>query len=148
MKVSIRDLWEGFKAVLQETQMQKINKTMEVSGVPTKEIRDGLYSLFTYELTDLTTDTLREYFEFARLGIPFFLYSLFSDIRRKDLRIGTVVLRRKLSILDEEWRIDCDEDEEMKKFTEEILENINSFSNLLTDLVEANIQGVKQFEIL
>lgn len=124
----------------------RITKKMEVSNVGTKEIRDGLYSLFTYELTDLTADVLREYIEQARLGFPFFLYSLFSDIRRKDLKVGTALQRRKLAVLDEEWRIEC-EDEDMAKFAEMLLNNIMEWDKVLTRLVEANIQGIKLFEI-
>jgi phage gp29-like protein len=142
--MKLLELYDGWKQSVAEKFSLK--KSVQTGVVPTTEIRNGLYSLYTYEFTDLTADALREYLEMARVGIPFYMYALFGDMRRKDLRIGTVLLRRKLSVLDEEWRIEC-EDEEMKEFGETIISSITDFDSVMAKMVEANMLGIKMFEI-
>ena len=104
-------------------------------------------SFITEEFSQLKPENLSDYIIWATSGIPYFMYSLYNVIRQRDLRIGTVLMRRKFAVLDEMYVIKC-EDEELKIFAEEILDHIGSKRwKFFTQLVEANLQGIKRFEI-
>lgn len=104
-------------------------------------------SFITEEFSQLKPENLSDYIIWATSGVPYFMYFLYNVIRQRDLRIGTVLMRRKFAVLDEMYVVKC-ENEEMKKFAEDILDHIGSkLWKLFTQLVEANLQGIKRFEI-
>ncbi|HRE42204.1 MAG TPA: DUF935 family protein [Ignavibacteria bacterium] len=120
----------------------------DADSVKTTSLKDPIItSLMLEDFSNLSTDRLKIYLENARQGFPFFMYKLFSVIRQRDLRIGTLVQRRKFAVLSEEWEIEVKEWEEGKEFVEELLSGINKLNNFFTDIVEANCFGVKLFEI-
>lgn len=111
-----------------------------------------VYNLYTSEFSQLEIDRLKHYFETARLGMNFWKALLFEEIRKRDLHIGGVLQTRKRSIMSKlrdktlsqlvssEW-------EEGKDF---IVKNFTTgsvnFANFISDIIEAEIQGVSVFE--
>jgi phage gp29-like protein len=112
-----------------------------------------IYSLYTSEFAGLKSDNLKFYFEQARKGVCFFASLLFEDIRRKDLRIGSVCQTRKLAVTRKRWRLAFREESpvseqmqrELKDFIYNNFEEID-FIEFVANIVEAQIQGISTFE--
>ena len=125
-----------------------VKKYGDADSVKTTSLKDPIItSLMLEDFSNLSTDRLKIYLENARQGFPFFMYKLFSVIRQRDLRIGTLVQRRKFAVLSEEWEIEVKEWEEGKEFVEDLLSKIKKLNNFFTDIIEANCFGIKLFEI-
>lgn len=115
----------------------------------------NLNNLYTTEFSGLDPNKIHYYLNAARKGLNFWKSLLFEEIRRRDLRIGAVCQTRKFGVVNKEWDINYDAESsvpesEQKKIRELIdlsIENIN-FANLISDIVEAQIQGVSTFELL
>ena len=106
---------------------------------------EKIYQSYTREFSSLNSDSIKFYFDAAQKGINFFKAFLFEEIRRRDLRIGGLCQTRKLSVLGDEWEIECD-DENLKDFVIENLSRIN-MNQFLTDIVEAQLQGMSVFQV-
>ena len=134
------------------------------SEQPGKEVRStksipmsnprNIYSLFTNEFANLDLDRIKSYFEISRKGLNFWKSLFFDYIRREDLHIGGVCQTRKLAVVGKlRSAINADgleglisgEDEALKEYLIESFKQMN-IANLLTDIVEAQIQGVSIFE--
>jgi phage gp29-like protein len=102
--------------------------------------------LYTDEFNNLTKYSIEQYCQAARLGLAFWKALLFDEIRRRDLHIGGVCRTRKYAAINKQWRIECDQWDEGKKFIEECLEQIN-ISNFAANVLEAQLQGVAIFEL-
>lgn len=143
--LSDRIFGPGVKAVSETPQKRnfdtRITTTKNVSQV---------YSLYTEEFSSLTVDRLKYYFECARLGMNFWKSLLFEEIRKRDLHIGGVLQTRKRIIMSQirnkslSQLVTCDW-EEGRKFIVDNFSNIK-FANFLSDIIEAEIQGVSVFE--
>jgi len=106
-----------------------------------------IYDLFTEEFSNLTSANVKNYIEYARKGFPAYMYWLFDTILQRDLRFGSTVRRRKLSVIDEKYEIQC-EWEEGKEFAEMILNKLgDSRFSIYRSMVEGNYKGIKMFEV-
>lgn len=105
----------------------------------------NIYNLYTTEFSGLTADAIKFYLETARKGVNFFKGLLFEEIRNRDLRIGGICQTRKLAPASKEWKIES-EDKERQRFIYDILTNLD-MQNIITSIVEAQIQGVTLIEI-
>lgn len=143
------------------------NKVTVKKGKPSQQPEDmssyaikvenprNINNLYTTEFSGLSPASLHRYLEVARKGLLFFKSLLFEEIRRRDLRIGGICQTRKLSVANKEWELSFKKEsvipeatqEEMKSFINECLLSID-FTNFITDIVEAQIQGVSTFEII
>lgn len=120
-----------------------------------KENVKNAYNLYTSEFSALTPDNIKYYLENARKGVNFWKSLLFEEIRRRDLRVGAVCQTRKLGVANKEWEVEYPEASKLGQtdqetniaFVKKNFEQID-FTNLITDIVEAQIQGVSTFEIL
>lgn len=121
----------------------KLSKDSRV--IPSSNIQN-IYSLYTSEFANLNISNLKYYLESSRKGLNFWKSLLFEYIRRIDLRISAVCQTRKLCVLGRNYSIECS-DASIKKFSEEVLQNISGLENLFTDIVESSIQGLSIFEI-
>lgn len=121
----------------------KLSKDSRV--IPSSNIQN-IYSLYTSEFANLNISNLKYYLESSRKGLNFWKSLLFEYIRRIDLRISAVCQTRKLCVLGRDYSIECS-DASIKKFSEEVLQNISGLENLFTDIVESSIQGLSIFEI-
>lgn len=109
----------------------------------------NIYNLYSEEFSNLTAEKVKYYLESARKGVNFWKSLLFEEIRRRDNRIGAVCQTRKLALAGKEWTVeypDGSAEDEMLKFLLSNLSEIN-ITNLITDIIEAQIQGVSTFEI-
>lgn len=114
----------------------------------------NIYSLFTSEFAELDLNRIKLYLEAARKGLNFYKSLFFDYIRREDLHIGGVCQTRKLAVVGKirsainagglEGLI-TGENDPLKMFLVESFRKIN-LANLLTDIIEAQIQGVSIFE--
>lgn len=112
----------------------------------------NIFSLYSAEFGDLDSDRIIFYVETARKGMFFFKYLLFDDMRRRDLHTGGLLQKRKLSILGKlrhsklEDLIQC----EWKEGKEFLINNFRQksvmFPNFLSDILEAQFQGIAIFE--
>lgn len=105
----------------------------------------NIYNLYTSEFSGLTSGQIKFYMEAARKGLNIFKGLLFEEIRNRDLRIGGICQTRKLAAASKEWKIESD-DKDRKQFIEEILTNLD-LQNIITSIIEAQIQGITLFEI-
>jgi phage gp29-like protein len=118
--------------------------------IETENMRN-VYSLYTEEFSQLTSANLKFYLEGARRGLNWFKAALFEEIKRRDLHIGGVCQTRKLSVVGKhnlarpEDYINCD-DEAMKEFVVECLENIN-LEAFAAEVTDSAISGVSNFEL-
>lgn len=120
--------------------------TTDVDIIPQESLRYAL-NLYTEEFSNLNPTALKYYIEYARQGFPFYSYSLFETVRQRDPRIGAGCQRRKSGVLGKKFVLKC-ENKEMKKIAEKMFEVLGSkLTNFIMDIVEANIQGCKFFEI-
>lgn len=115
----------------------------------------NLNQLYMSEFSGLNPDNLHYYLDAARKGLNFWKSLLFEEIRRRDLRIGAVCQTRKLAVAKKKWELSYPTDsavpetaqKEHKDFLYSNYRNIN-FVQFITDIVEAQIQGVSTFEII
>jgi phage gp29-like protein len=134
------------------------DKVIRRTNLTEKEIKvenpRHAWGLYTNEFADLTPTYLKSVFEDARKGLNFKRSLLFEDVRRKDLRIGGVCQTRKFAVSKKAWEIKYDEDSSLGeterlaniRFIEDNFRRVK-FTNFITDIVEAQIQGVSTFEI-
>lgn len=125
--------------------------TDSASGSRSKRPKN-IFNLYSAEFGDLDSDRMLFYVETARKGMFFFKYLLFDDMRRRDLHTGGLLQKRKLSILGKlrhtklEDLIHCD----WKEGKDFLLANFRKksvmFPNFLSDILEAQFQGVAIFE--
>ena len=114
----------------------------------------NLNRIYISEFSGLNPTNLHYYLDAARKGLNFWKSLLFEEIRRRDLRIGSVCQTRKLAVAKKKWKIDFKSDssvpenmqKEQKDYVYNNFDNIN-FVQFITDIVEAQIQGVSTFEI-
>lgn len=114
----------------------------------------NLNRIYISEFSGLNPNNLHYYLDAARKGLNFWKSLLFEEIRRRDLRIGSVCQTRKLAVAKKKWKIDFRSDSsvpetmqnEQKEFIYKNFDDIN-FVQFITDIVEAQIQGVSTFEI-
>lgn len=122
-------------------------KTFETNVIQ-QQLAKFVTALFMDEFSELSGDNVKFYVEAARRGVGYFLYSLFENIRQKDLRIGGITQRRKLSVLSKTFSIEVDKWDEGKEFIEDVIKDFgDKISNFFTDIIEGNLQGIKTFEI-
>lgn len=115
----------------------------------------NLNNIYMTEFSGLSPDNLHYYFDASRRGLNFWKSLLFEEIRRRDLRIGAVCQTRKLAVAKKKWELSYSTDsavpeatqKEHKDFLYSNYRNIN-FVQFITDIVEAQIQGVSTFEII
>ena len=114
-----------------------------------------VYQLYMSEFSALNPTNVHYYLEAARRGLNFWKSLLFEEIRRRDLRIGSVCQTRKLAVAKKKWKLSYRADssvpesvqKEHKDYLYENFEGIN-FVQFITDIVEAQIQGVSTFELI
>lgn len=114
-----------------------------------------VYQLYMSEFSGLTPNNTHYYLDAARRGLNFWKSLLFEEIRRRDLRIGSVCQTRKLSVAKKKWSLNFSADsslpeatqKEYKNFLNKNYDGVN-FVQFITDIVEAQIQGVSTFEIV
>lgn len=123
----------------------KNTKNLESYTVRIQNPRN-IYSLYTEEFSQLTAANIKVYTEAARKGLNFYKALLFEEIRKRDLHIGGICQSRKLAVIGKKWQIKGDSFEEGVDFINNIFKNIN-FNNFLSNIIEANFQGVSLFEI-
>lgn len=136
---------------LRAAESNKKPKNYSSRSTSTKNV-SSVYNLYTQEFSYLLVDQLKYYFECARLGLNFWKSLLFEEIRRRDLHIGGVLQTRKRSILSQirnkkiEQLINSDWEEGKKFIVDNFSQGKIRFVNFLSDIIEAEIQGVSLFE--
>lgn len=109
----------------------------------------NIYALYSEEFSNLSAEKVKYYLESARKGLNFWKSLLFEEIRRRDNRIGAVCQTRKLALAGKEWAVEYPDgvsEDEALKFVSKNLSSLN-ITNLITDIIESQIQGVSTFEI-
>ncbi|MBW7888386.1 MAG: DUF935 family protein [Bacteroidetes bacterium] len=106
---------------------------------------EKIFRAYTREFSALDADSIKFYFDAAQKGINFYKAFLFEEIRRRDLRIGSICQTRKLSVLDYEHTIEGDNEQHVE-FIKENFARIN-FNQFLADIVEAQLQGMSVFQL-
>ncbi len=128
-----------------------IPKNYDTRTTTTRNVSQ-VYNLYSQEFSQLEIDRLKHYFETARLGMNFWKGLLFEEIRKRDLHIGGVLQTRKRSIMSKlrnktMSQLISSEWQEGKDF---IIKNFTTgsvkFANFISDIIEAEIQGVSVFE--
>ena len=105
-------------------------------------------SLMKDEFGALISDNIENYREASRNGIDYLFAMCFKFIRKRDMRLGGLLRKRKAAILNEQFNITVKDWEEGKKYIEEIFEDIkNILYDFYSACVEADLQGIKMFEI-
>lgn len=143
--LSDRFFGSGIKAVSEPPQKRifdtRITTTKNISQV---------YSLYSEEFSSLTIDRLKYYLETARLGMNFWKSLLFEEIRKRDLHIGGVLQTRKRTIMSQirNKKLSQLVTGEWEEGVDFIINNFSGikFANFLSDIIEAEIQGVSVFE--
>lgn len=114
-----------------------------------------VYQLYMSEFSGLTPNNMHYYLDAARRGLNFWKSLLFEEIRRRDLRIGAVCQTRKLSVAKKKWSLNFKADTSLPEATQKEYKNFLysnydgvNFVQFITDIVEAQIQGVSTFEII
>lgn len=108
--------------------------------------------LYISEFSGLNPNNLHYYLDAARRGLNFWKSLLFEEIRRRDLRIGSVCQTRKLAVAKKKWTLSYKDtsvsEAQQKEHKDFIRSNFDGFNfvNFITDIVEAQIQGVSTFE--
>jgi phage gp29-like protein len=141
---SLRKIWAGEpeKKYTKITHI-KIGDDSTVSS----QIPKNLLGLHTMEFTQLTAENLLFYRDTGRKGMNFYMGLLFAYVRQSDMRINSVLRRRKLGVLSKTPVVKC-EWKQGKELAELIIKNFGGrIHKLFTDIVEANLQGIKIFEI-
>lgn len=136
--------WQKSKGTEKPKEYQRIPQDPDTIPQDTPRYINTFY---TEEFSSLKPENLSGYIEWAVAGIPAFMYLLYETVRQRDLRLGTALMRRKFAVLDEKWIIKCEWDEG-KKFAESVLSGLGAkLFKFFTNLVEANLNGLKRFEI-
>lgn len=109
----------------------------------------NIYNLYSEEFSNLSAENIKYYLESARKGVNFWKSLLFEEIRRRDNRIGAVCQTRKLALAGKEWTIEYPEEAKEDDILKNVKYNFSNLNitNLITDILEAQIQGVSTFEI-
>lgn len=141
---SLRRIWAGEpKKEYAKITHIKIGDDSTVSS----QIPKNLLGLHTMEFTQLTAENLLFYRDTGRKGMNFYMGLLFAYVRQSDMRINAVLRRRKLGVLAKTPIVKC-EWKQGKELAELIIKNFGGrIHKLFTDIVEANLQGIKIFEI-
>lgn len=113
----------------------------------------NVYGLYSEEFSYLKPYNVHFYLECSRKGLNLWKSLLFEEIRRRDLHIGGICQTRKLSVIKKSfslgWKQESKTGEAKQKEMESVvnmsLDNIDLYQ-LITDIIEANIQGVTTFE--
>lgn len=106
---------------------------------------EDMFKGYISEFASLTSDNIKFYLQASRKGINFFKALLFEEIKRRDLRIAGLCQTRKLSVLAHDWTIEGS-DNSLVEFVQYNLDKLN-FEQLLSDFVEAQIQGYALFQL-
>lgn len=121
-------------------------KDFQATSIPTSD-PDYMYDIYTREFSGVKSTNILSYYDWARRGVPFYFYKYFDTISRRDTRIRTMTRKLKAAILTEQFRV-SGEWEEGIKFCEEVIKYLGPrLYKFFTDSIEANIKGVKRFEI-
>lgn len=132
-----------FNAVL--ALQGKNRKSFGTDAIPSKNAR-GTHDLW-HEFNKLSGDYLMSYIEGAIKGVPFLFYHFANALRKSDLHIDGEIEKRKLSVLGQNYQVDC-EDSKVLEYAEEVIRRLGArMYKFFTDCVEANLHGVKLFEI-
>ncbi len=131
---------------------QEIRKRMNTrkdftsTGITSHDL-NYMYDIYTREFSGVTSDNMLQYIDFARRGAPFYFYKFAESIIKRDTRIRTMVRKLKAAILQEQYIITGDW-KEGNKFVEDVIKNLGSgLYKFLTSSTDANIFGLKRFEI-
>lgn len=141
----------GFFAEKNEKPQVLNKKNYDSRSSSTRNVSQA-YGLYSQEFSSLNIDNLKYYFESARLGMNFWKALLFEEIRKRDLHIGGVLQTRKRSIMSKlrnrgiEQLISSDWTEGNDFIVRTFSQSSLKFSNFLSDIIEAEIQGVSIFE--
>lgn len=141
----------GFFADKNEKSQVLTKKNYDTRSSTTRNVSQA-YGLYSQEFSSLNIDNLKYYFESARLGMNFWKALLFEEIRKRDLHIGGVLQTRKRSIMSKLRNRGIDQliSSEWKEGNEFIVKTFSQsslkFANFLSDIIEAEIQGVSIFE--
>lgn len=133
------------------TQNAKVGRIFSAGEIKTENPRN-IYNLYSQEFSGLTSSSINYYMECARKNLNFWKSLLFEEIRRRDLRIGGVCQTRKLCVGNKAWELKFKETENgdekiLQRFIEIYESDEINITNLITDIVEAELQGVSTFEI-
>jgi len=147
-----KELLSGIRLFGDKQPNSKVYPKNYDTRVSTTRNVSQLYNTYTAEFSQLNIDNLKRYFETARLGMNFWKALLFDEIRKRDLHIGGVLQTRKRSIMSKlrdktlnqlitsEW-------DEGKDFIVQCFSGRSvKFANFISDIIEAEIQGVSVFE--
>lgn len=122
------------------------------SRTTTTKNTSRVHNLYTQEFSYLVSDNLKYYFECARLGLNFWKSLLFEEIRKRDLHIGGILQSRKRAIMSKlrnkklTQLIQSDWEEGKQFIIDNLSQSSVKFTNFLSDIIEAEIQGVSIFE--
>lgn len=127
-------------------------RSLESSVIKVENPRN-IYNMYR-KFSGMTPNELHWILEAARKGMSFWKSLFFEEIRRRDLRLGGICQTRKLAVAAKEHEISFSAEspvpenvqDEVLIFIENVLGNI-SLSNFISDIVEAQLQGVSTFEI-
>lgn len=146
--MSWKDYLSEFR-IFKEPSVNTTNKVSEGTQAVKIENPRNIYTLYTEEFCNLTSEKVKYYLESARKGVNFWKSLLFEEIRRRDNRIGAVCQTRKLALAGKEWTVqypDGSQVDDKLNLLQNNLKELN-ITNLITDIIEAQIQGVTTFEI-
>ena len=146
----LKNISGGFFRREQITAAEAPKKKIFDTRVTTTKNTSNIYSLYSEEFSSLSIERLKYYFECSRLGMNFWKSLLFEEIRKRDLHISGVIQTRKRTIMSQLRNKTLDqlvtsEWDEGKKFIMDNFAGIK-FVNFLSDIIEAEIQGVSTFE--
>lgn len=133
---------------------QNIKKGLTGASVRVQNPRN-IYDLYTNEFSSLTPDNIKEYAEAKRKGCNFYNGLLFDEAVSRDLRLGSLLQTRKLSIASKEWLLEFSEDSSLSepeqkdiiKFLKEVYENIE-IESFIAQTNNAQVKGVQLWEML
>lgn len=121
-------------------------KDFQASSIPTHD-PNYMYDIYTREFSGVKARNILEYFDWARRGVPFYFYKYFDTISKRDTRIRTMTRKLKAAILTEQFRV-SGEWEEGIIFCEDVIKYLGPrLYKFFTDSIEANIKGIKRFEV-
>lgn len=150
--MTFKELFSRLKTFGEEKPKSRLYPKNYDSRVSTTQNVSQAYGLYTEEFSRLNIDNLKYYFEAARLGMNFWKSLLFEEIRKRDLHIGGVLQTRKRAIMSKLRNTPVDRliESEWEEGRDFIVETFSSgklkFANFISDIIEAEIQGVSVFE--
>jgi phage gp29-like protein len=146
--MSFRDFVSGL-GFFKEPPKNDVKNISQNSHTVKIENPRNIYTLYSEEFSNLSAEKIKYYMESARKGVNFWKSLLFEEIRRRDNRIGAVCQTRKLALAGKGWEVrypDGSNDDDMLNTVRSNFSALNT-TNLITDIIEAQIQGVSTFEI-